>query len=213
MPKKRRSGPIWAARSPRRDRSKSGTRVPSSPSPVADLRAALRPQGKAVQPLGRSPLPLSQSRARSGVRRTADRHSPARGAHRPDRRDRHGQNDADSIGAAASRSTDVHGLRAGPVRVARRPAQDAARGLRRRLARRSETRQPCGRVTSGSELPALRVPRFARPAAGLRRHDHRRSAEPAARTARGDPHPLGPRTAREAAAGRARRPARAQRRT
>ena len=65
------------------------------------------------------------------------------------------------------------------------------------------------RVALGSELSALRVPRFAGAAAGLCRRRHRRSAEPVAAAARGDSHPLGAGAPREAAPGRARRPARA----
>ena len=151
---------------------------------LAHLRAVLRAEGKTLQPVGRSEVSLPEPRACASLRRAPQRHPPSRRSHHADRRDRHGQDDAHSLGAPASRSTHVQRVRARSVRLARRPVEDAARGLRRGVDRRPETRQPERRVAPGSELPALRVPGLARPAAGLRGVDHRRGAEPAAAAAR-----------------------------
>ena len=65
------------------------------------------------------------------------------------------------------------------------------------------TRPVQWRVAIRSELSPLRVPRFAGAAAGVCGARHRRGAESVASAARGDPHPLGAWTPREASSGRA----------
>ena len=141
------------------------------------------------------------------------RHPPPREPQRPDRRHRHGQDHVVPRRPPGPRSQDVQRVRAGSVRLARRPAQGRPHGLRRAVGGRSHQRPLEGRLAHRAQLPALRVPRHAHAAPGLRGGDHRRGAEPFGAAARRDPDPVGLRRPRAAAAGRARRTARAARQT
>ena len=128
-------GADWANRSTPGPFELAGHSLPSGPSPSLTYEPHYGLKEKAFS-LSADPRFLYRSPAHApAFEELLDGHPPPRRAHRPDRRDRHGQDDADSIGAAASRSTDVHRVRARSVRIARRPAEDAARGLRRRVAR------------------------------------------------------------------------------
>ena len=175
----------------------------------ADLRAVLRPARETLQPLFGSAVLLHPVLTRRGVRHAGRRHPPARRPSRADRRGRHGQDDLVPRGVAVAGSEDIRGVRPGSVSLARRSAEDAARGLRRRVGGRNPERPVARRQPDGSQLPALRLPRLASTAQSVRRRHDRRGAEPDRRAARRDPHSVRPRQRPEAARSGARWTARA----
>ena len=145
------------------------------------------------------------------VRRAARGHSAPRGHHRPDGRAGHGQDHAVPRRARGARSQNLLRVRARPVCVARRPAEDAAHRVRCDVGRRCEERPAACGDAAGAQLSAVRLSAIARSAAGVCGADHRRGAEPFVEAARGDSHPLRSRGTGKASAARARRPARASR--